>query len=164
MGFVHLHLHTEYSLLDGATKISKLFERVKELGMDSVAITEHGNLNAVIKKYQLAKKAGVKLIFGFEPYIVDDMENKDMQEKRYHLILLAKNIQGYKNLIKLTTIANSDGFYYRPRIDKKTLAKYSEGLICTSACIANDIAKSVINDNLDITGTTLTPDAVENPL
>lgn len=150
MGFVHLHLHTEYSLLDGATKISKLFERIKELGMDSVAITEHGNMNAVIKKFKLAKQAGIKLIFGLEPYIVDDMHNKDKNEKRYHLILLAKNIQGYKNLIKLTSLANSEGFYYRPRIDKETLKEYKDGLICMSACIANDIAQNIINDKVDI--------------
>ena len=150
MGFVHLHLHTEYSLLDGATKVSKLFERVKELGMDSVAITEHGNMHAVVKKYQAAKKAGVKLIFGAEPYLVNDVSNKDKDEKRYHLILLAKNKVGYQNLIKLISIANSkDNFYYRPRLDKKLLRQHSEGLICMSACIANDIAKSIIKNEIN---------------
>jgi len=123
MGFVHLHLHSEYSLLDGATKISELFDRVKELGQDAVAITEHGNMGAVIKKYQLAKKAGVKLIFGFEAYICDDIRVKNKDEKNYHLVLLAKDLEGYRNLVKLVSIANSDGFYYRPRIDKETLKK-----------------------------------------
>lgn len=147
MGFCHLHLHSEYSLLDGATKISELFERVKELGQSAVAITEHGNMGAVIKKYKLAKKAGVKLIFGFEAYITDDMKVRDKSVKNYHLILLAKNMKGYKNLIKLVSIANSEGFYYRARLDKETLRKYSEGIICTSACIANDVAQAVINNN-----------------
>ncbi len=146
MGFVHLHLHTEHSLLDGSTKISQLFERVKELGMDSVAITEHGNIQAIIKKYQLAKKAGIKLIFGVEAYLVDDHLKREKGQKRYHLVLLAKDLEGYKNLIKLVSIASSDGFYYKPRIDKELLKKYSKGLICLSACIANDMAQSIILD------------------
>jgi len=144
---VHLHLHSEYSLLDGATKISELFDRVKELGQDAVAITEHGNMGAVIKKYQLAKKAGVKLIFGFEAYICDDIRVKNKDEKNYHLVLLAKDLEGYRNLVKLVSIANSDGFYYRPRIDKETLKKYSKGLICMTACVANDVAQAVVNGN-----------------
>lgn len=144
MAFTHLHLHTEYSLLDGATKITELFERVKELGMDSVAITEHGNMGALIKKYNLSKKHGVKLIFGLEPYITEDMTIRDRKTSDYHLILLAKNLKGYQNLIKLVSIANNEGFYYRPRIDYKILRKYSEGLICMSACIGNDIAQFVI--------------------
>ncbi|MFH1522144.1 MAG: DNA polymerase III subunit alpha, partial [archaeon] len=144
MGFVHLHLHTEYSLLDGATKISELFEWVKEMGQDAVAITEHGNMGAMIKKYELAKKAGVKLIFGFEAYICRDIKIRDKDEKSGHLVLLAKNLEGYRNLVRLVSIANSEGFYYRARLDKATLRKYSEGLICMSACIANDIAQAVI--------------------
>lgn len=150
MGFTHLHLHTEYSLLDGATKISELFDRVKELGMDSVAITEHGNMHATIQKYQKAKAAGVKLIFGFEAYVTDDIEKKEKGQPRYHLVLLAKDLTGYKNLIKLVSIANSKGFYYKPRIDKETLKKYSEGLICTSACLANDIAQAIVKDDMDL--------------
>jgi len=149
MGFTHLHLHTEYSMLDGATKISKLFDRVKELNMDAVAITEHGNMHATINKYQLAKKAGVKLIFGFEAYVTDDISKKERGQPRYHLILLAKNLQGYKNLIKIVSIANSEGMYYKPRVDKEILKQYSEGLICMSACIGNDIAQSIINDNIE---------------
>ena len=144
MGFVHLHLHTEYSLLDGATKISELFERVKEMGQDAVAITEHGNMGAMIKKYELAKKAGVKLIFGFEAYVTQDMESKNKDDKNFHLVLLAKDMDGHKNLIRLVSEANGRGFYYRPRIDMATLRKYSGGLICMSACITNDIAQAVI--------------------
>jgi DNA polymerase III subunit alpha len=144
MGFVHLHLHTEYSLLDGASKISELFGRIKEMGQTAVAITEHGNMGAMIKKYQLAKKAGVKLIFGFEAYITDDMRKREKDGRDYHLILLAENLEGYKNLIKLVSIANSEGFYYRPRIDREVLRKYSKGVICMSACIAGDIAQAVI--------------------
>jgi DNA polymerase-3 subunit alpha len=149
MAFTHLHLHTEYSLLDGATKVEKLFDHIKSMGMDSVAITEHGNMGAIIKKYQLAKKAGVKLIFGFEAYITEDMLKKEKGGKDYHLILLAKDLVGYQNLIKLVSIANSDGFYYRPRIDRNTLKKYSDGIICMSACIANDISRAAIADKLD---------------
>lgn len=149
MGFTHLHLHTEYSLLDGATKISELFDRVKEMGQDAVAITDHGNMGAVIKKYELAKKAGVKLIMGFEPYIAKDLKSRDKDEKRFHLILLAKDLEGYQNLVRLVSIANNEGFYYRPRIDKEILRKYSKGLICMTACIANDIAQAVINGDED---------------
>ncbi len=150
MGFCHLHLHTEYSLLDGATKIEELFGRIKELGQDAVAITEHGNMGAVIKKYDLAKKAGIKLIFGFEAYITDDMRARDKNVKNYHLNLLAKDFEGYKNLIRLVSIANGEGFYYRPRLDKATLRKYSKGLICMSACIANDVAQAVIDGKEDL--------------
>jgi len=147
MGFVHLHLHSEYSLLDGATKISELFEHVKSLGQNAVAITDHGNMGAVIKKYELAKKAGVKLIMGFEPYITKDMRSKDKDQKIYHLLLLAKDLEGYHNLIRLVSIANNEGFYYRPRLDKEILRKYSKGLICMSACLANDIAQAVVEGN-----------------
>lgn len=144
MAFTHLHLHTEYSLLDGATKISELFEHVKSIGQNAVAITEHGNMGAMIKKYQLAKKAGVKLIFGFEPYITRDLRSRNKEDKNFHLILLAKDFEGYQNLIRLVSIANNEGFYYRARIDKETLRKYSKGLICMTACIANDVAQAVI--------------------
>ena len=144
MGFTHLHLHTEYSLLDGATKVDELFGRVKELGQDAVAITEHGNMGAVIKKYQAAKKAGVKLIMGCEVYVCDDIGIKDKDAKRYHLILLAKDLEGYQNLVKLDSIANNEGFYYKARVDKKLLRKYSKGLICMTACLANDVDQAVV--------------------
>ena len=149
MAFVHLHLHSEYSLLDGATRVSELFEHVKSMGQDAVAITEHGNMGAVIKKYELAKKAGIKLIFGFESYVTEDMTVRDKRAKNFHLILLAKDNEGYQNLIKLVSIANGDGFYYRPRLDKKTLREYSKGLICMTACIANDVAQAVMRGDED---------------
>lgn len=150
MAFTHLHLHTEYSLLDGATKINELFPRLKELGHDAVAITEHGNMGAVIKKYQLAKKNNIKLIMGFEPYITEDMNVKEKGKQRnHHLILLAKNNVGYQNLIKLVSISNNKGFYYKPRIDYEVLKKHSEGLICMSACLGNDIAQAVVNGRED---------------
>ncbi|MFB5637732.1 MAG: DNA polymerase III subunit alpha, partial [Nitrosarchaeum sp.] len=150
MAFTHLHLHTEYSLLDGATKISELFPRLKEIGQNAVAITEHGNMGALIKKYKLAKKHDIKLIMGFEPYITEDMNKKEKVRSRdHHLILLAKDLEGYQNLIKLVSIANSDGFYYRPRIDYDTLKKYSKGLICMSACLGNDIAQAYVKGNED---------------
>ncbi len=149
MGFTHLHLHTEYSLLDGATKVSELFEHVKSLGQTAVAITEHGNMGAVIKKYNTAKKAGVKLIMGCEVYVCDDIKIKDKEIKRYHLILLAKDLEGYKNLVRLVSIANNEGFYYSARVDKKLLREYSRGLICMTACIANDIDQAVIGGDED---------------
>jgi len=163
MGFAHLHLHTEYSLLDGATKVDELFGRVKELGQSAVAITEHGNMGAVIKKYQAAEKAGVKLIMGCEVFVCDDIRVKDKDAKRYHLILLAKDLEGYQNLVKIDSIANNEGFYYRARVDKKLLRRYSKGLICMTACIANDVdqavivgdedrAKALIEDYIDIFG------------
>jgi len=165
VNFVHLHLHTEFSFLDGSIKINNkfkknpkidekyqnyLFKRIKELGMDSVAITEHGNMESLVNKYQAAKEEGIKLIFGMEAYLVNDMKVNDKTEKRTHLILLAKNNEGLKNLLKLSSIGACEGFYYKPRIDKKVLKQYSEGLICTSACLANDIAQSIVNDNFDL--------------
>lgn len=148
MGYTHIHLHTEYSLLDGATKISELFEKVKELGQDAVAITEHGNMNAVIKKYNYAKKVGIKLIMGMEAYITQDLTIKQRDgPKRHHIILLAKNLTGYQNLIKLVSISSKEGFYYKPRIDYELLKKYSEGLICTSSCLGSDIAQAIVHGN-----------------
>ncbi len=151
--FVHLHVHTEYSLLDGLPKISSLIARVKELGMDSLAITDHGAMYGAIEFYKEAKKEGVKPIIGFEAYTTNKdhklrMENGKRIESN-HLLLLAKNEDGYKNLMKLTTIAHLEGYYYRPRFDKETLAKYSKGIVCTSACMLGEIAQSLISDNYD---------------
>ena len=135
--FVHLHVHTEYSLLDGLPKISDLLDKTKELGMDSIAITDHGVLYGAIEFYKKAKDQDVKPIIGMEGYVVDG-DHKEKPEKgkvkNYHLVLLAKNNQGYKNLMKLTSIAHLEGFYYKPRFDKETLKKHSKGLICASAC------------------------------
>lgn len=139
--FVHLHLHTEYSLLDGAARIDDLFRKVKEKGMDAVAITDHGNMFGTLYFAECAKKAGVKAIIGCELYLCSDYTDKTPQSDTDHLILLCKNKIGYKNLVKLDSIAYVDGFYYKPRVDYKTLREHSEGLICTSACLAGRVAK-----------------------
>ena len=147
--FVHLHLHTEYSLLDGATRIDELFSACKNKGMDTVAITDHGNMFGTLYFAQEAKKAGIKAIIGCEMYVCDDYKEKGGKPDYDHLILICKNKQGYKNLVKLDSIAFVDGFYYKPRIDYKTLAQYSEGLICLSACLAGRVAKRLIANDYD---------------
>jgi len=146
--FVHLHLHSHYSLLDGLSKIDSIVDRVKELGMDSVAITDHGVMYGAIEFYQKAKAKGIKPIIGCEFYeAVEDMKSKDPQieNKRFHLILLAKNETGYNNLVKMVTEAHLDGFYYKPRLDMKLLKKYSEGLIGLSACIQGRIPNLLLS-------------------
>ena len=146
--FVHLHVHTEYSLLDGLSKISDLFRHIKENGMDTIAVTDHGALYGVIEFYKKALKEGIKPIIGMEGYTTN-INHKERPErakiKNYHLLLLAKNNEGYQNLLKLTSIAHLEGYYYRPRVDRDTLKKYSRGLICTSACPQGEIAQSLIN-------------------
>ncbi len=145
--FTHLHLHTEYSLLDGATRIDKLFSACKQKGMDTVAITDHGNMFGTLYFAEEAKKAGIKAIIGCELYLCDDYTAKSGSQHNDHLILLCKNKQGYKNLIKLDSIAYVDGFYYKPRIDYKTLAEHSEGLICLSACLAGRVARKLLEND-----------------
>lgn len=147
MKFTHLHTHSHYSLLDGLAKIDDLIGRCIELGMDSLALTDHGVMYGAIEFYQKAVKKGIKPIIGVEVYMAPNgMHNKmpKVDEKRYHLLLLAKNEIGYKNLIKLTTKAHLEGFYYKPRIDKNLLKQHTEGLIATSACIGGEIAKKII--------------------
>ncbi len=142
--FVHLHLHTEYSLLDGLSKISDLTKHVKKCGMDAVAITDHGAMYGAIEFYKEVKAQGVKPIIGIEAYMTNiDLKLRPERGKfkNYHLLLLAKNNTGYKNLMKLTSIAHLEGYYYRPRFDRETLAKYSKGLICTSACVQGEVAQ-----------------------
>ena len=138
--FTHLHLHTEYSLLDGANKISNLVSRVKELGMTSVAMTDHGNMFGAIDFYQQMREAGIKPIIGMEGYIHngETMDDKSTKQ-RFHICLYAKNDAGYKNLMYLSSKAFIDGFYYFPRINKKELREHSEGLICTSACLQGEV-------------------------
>ena len=130
--FVHLHIHSEFSLLDGANRIKDIPVRAKELGMDAIAITDHGVMYGVIDFYKACKKEGIKPIIGCEVYVAPrkrtDKEN-GIDNKYYHLILLAKNNQGYKNLSKLVSIGFTEGYYYKPRIDLEVLEKYSEGLI-----------------------------------
>ena len=148
--FVHLHLHTEYSLLDGASKIDKVFELAKSLGQNAVAITDHGNMYGVVYFAEHAAKLGMKAIIGCEMYMCNDMYKKDASHAEYeHLILLCKNDRGYKNLIKLDSLAYIDGFYRKPRCDYKTLEQYCEGLICLSACLAGHVPQLLLKGRYD---------------
>ncbi len=144
MSFVHLHSHTHYSLLDGAAKIKEMVHRTAELGMEALAITDHGNLFGSLEFYSEAQKAGIKPILGMEAYIAPRertfRKQIDGESTSYHLVLLAKNEKGFKNLIKLSSIAYLEGMYYKPRIDKQVLREYSEGLIATSACMKGEVA------------------------
>lgn len=148
MSFVHLHTHSHYSLLDGLSKIDELIARTKELGMGAIAITDHGVMYGAIEFYQKAKKAGIKPIIGVEAYVADSMYDKRPGadgKNYYHLILLAENTVGYKNLIKLTTAAHLDGFYYKPRIDKNLLRQHAKGLIGLSACLGGEISRALLS-------------------
>ncbi len=150
--FTHLHVHSHYSLLDGLPKIDQLLDYVKELGMDSVAITDHGNLYGAVEFYHKALQKGIKPIIGCEVYMAfEKMEDKrpNIDDKRYHLVLLVKNEQGYKNLVKLITKAHLDGFYYKPRIDQKILAKHADGLICLSSCLRGEIPQLILDKKED---------------
>ncbi len=150
--FTHLHLHTEYSLLDATTRIPELITKLQENGMTSCAITDHGNMYGVFKFQDAMKKAGLKPIIGCEVYI----SPRDMHMKEYgvdnnynHLILLAKNFTGYKNLMKIVSIAHMEGFYYRPRIDFETLSKYTDGIISLSACLMGPVASEILLNNYE---------------
>lgn len=148
--FVHLHLHTEYSLLDGLSKISKLFMHLRANDMDACAISDHGAMYGAIEFYKKAQKEKIKPIIGIEAYTTNvDLKIRPERGKfkNFHLLLLAKNKTGYRNLMKLTSIAHLKGYYYRPRVDRETLAKYAAGLICTSACAQGEIAQSLIANN-----------------
>ena len=151
MQFTHLHCHSHYSLLDGLSKIDPLVERAKELGMESLALTDHGVLYGVIEFYNKCKEAGIKPIIGLEAYIaprgMDEKEGK-IDADYHHLILLAQNDAGYHNLLKITTAAHLDGFYYKPRIDKEFLKNHSDGLIALSACLGGEIATHAANKNI----------------
>jgi len=149
--FVHLHVHTEYSLLDGLTNIKKYVAKVKELGMKACAITDHGNMYGAIEFYKTCKKNDIKAIIGCEVYITPNsrFEKTNDNRKNHHLILLAKNMVGYKNLMKLVSIGQIEGFYYKPRIDWEILEKYHEGLICSSACAAGEIPQLILDNKLE---------------
>jgi len=152
MKFTHLHVHSHYSLLDGLPKIDELLDYVKKLGMDSVALTDHGALYGVVEFYKKAVERGIKPIIGAEVYLAFEkmiQERPNIDDKRYHLLLLVKNDQGYKNLVKLLTKAHLEGFYYKPRIDEELLAKYSQGLIALSACLAGKIPKMILAKKMD---------------
>ncbi len=146
--FVHLHLHTHYSLLDGATRIGAVIERAKEMEMPAVAVTDHGNMFGAVEFYSAALKAGIKPILGCETYMAPGdrrVKQSKMKEASNHLLLLAMNNEGYQNLLKLTSIGYLEGFYYRPRIDKETLKELSGGLLCTSTCLGAEIPQALLN-------------------
>ena len=143
--FVHLHNHSDFSLLDGAASVKKLVAKAKELGMSHLALTDHGNMFGAIAFYKSAKAAGIRPIIGCEVYIYPPSRFEQKADERYyHMILLAKNNTGYKNLIKLVSAGYLEGFYYRPRIDDQILEQYHEGLICSSACIAGEIPRLIL--------------------
>jgi len=147
MPFAHLHVHTEYSLLDGACRLGGLLDRAKALGMDSLAITDHGNMYGVIDFYRAARERGVKSILGCECYVAARTrfdKDKSFDAQRYHLVLLCENETGYRNLMALVSEAWVDGFYTKPRIDRELLEKYHEGLICLSACLAGEIPQALL--------------------
>src|SRR6266446_2818961 len=150
--FVHLHLHTEYSLLDGAVRMKELMKKAVEFGMPAVAVTDHGNLFGAIEFYQEATRAGVKPIIGCEAYVAPRSHKEkanSMREAAYHFTLLAQDDTGYSNLVKLISTAHLDGFHYRPRIDKELLAQYSAGLIGLSGCLAGEVNSAIQSNNID---------------
>ena len=152
MKFTHLHTHSHYSLLDGLAKIDDLVDKAVELNMDSLAITDHGVMYGAIEFYQKAKAKNIKPIIGMEAYVATGSrhnKNAGIDDKRNHLILLAKNDAGYKNLIKLTTAAHLEGFYYKPRIDKELLREHSKGIIASSACVAGEVPRAVLSGDLE---------------
>lgn len=149
--FTHLHVHTEYSLLDGLCRIPQLIAKTKEFGMDSVAITDHGNMHGVIDFYLKARDAGIKPIIGSEFYVAhSDRRNRSASEKNpFHLTLLARNRQGYQNLIQLSTRAHLEGFYYKPRVDKDLLSTYHEGIIALSGCLQGQIPRLILEGRME---------------
>ncbi len=153
MEFTHLHVHSHYSLLDGLAKIDDLINRAKELNMKSLALTDHGVMYGSVEFFIKAKEAGIKPIIGCEMYLTPgDLHSKNNTQEdrtRYHLTLLVRNEKGYKNLMKLVSIAHLEGFYYKPRIDKETLKKYSDGLLAMSGCIQGEVPQTALNKNID---------------
>ena len=145
MALAHLHPHTEYSLLDGSNKIKNYVSRVKELGMTSAAITDHGVMYGVIEFYKECKAQGINPIIGCEIYVAPnsrfDRESGHGEDRYYHMVLLAENNTGYQNLMKIVSIGFTEGYYYRPRVDVETLEKYHEGIIALSACLAGEIPR-----------------------
>lgn len=149
--FVHLHTHTEYSLLDGSGKISRIIQKTKELGMKAISITDHGSMFGCVQFYKEAKANGIKPIIGCEIYIVPKsmyIKNPDRENETYHLVLLVKNERGYENLMKIVSKASLEGFYYKPRIDHDYLKEHSEGLVATSACLGGEVQKNLLNGNI----------------
>ncbi len=150
--FVHLHVHTEYSLLDGANRIKDLVKRVKELGMSAIAMTDHGAMYGAVDFYKECKKNDIKPIIGCEVYVAPRTRfDKDasIDDRPGHLILIAKDNEGYENLMKLVSLSFLEGFYYKPRVDLEILKKYSKGLIASSACLAGFINRAILSDNYE---------------
>ena len=155
MSFVHLHVHSEYSLLDGLSKVDKLVQRAKSLDMPALALTDHGAMFGAIAFYEAAKKADIKPIIGVETYLAArGMRDRDPQQdqRSFHLLLLAENDQGYKNLLKIASASQLDGFYYRPRIDHEFLAEHNEGLICTTGCLSGEVPRALQSGRYDYAG------------
>ena len=145
--FTHLHVHSHYSLLDGLPKIDQLLDCAKKLGMDSIALTDHGVMYGAVEFYKKSKSRGIKPIIGAEMYLAHesmDQKRPNIDDVRYHFILLAKNDKGYRNLVKLVTEAHLRGFYYKPRVDKELLAKHAEGLIMISGCLQGRIPRLLL--------------------
>src|SRR5688572_5086122 len=145
--FTHLHLHTEYSLLDGLTRIPPLMERVKELGQEAVALTDHGSMFGAIDFYREARSRGIKPIIGVEAYVAPGSRlTRDTGDKQpYHLTLLARNKTGYRNLLKLVTSSHLEGYYYRPRMDRDILAEHGEGIIALSGCPSGEMHRLILD-------------------
>ena len=152
MAFTHLHVHTEYSLLDGSNKIREYVKRVKELGMDSAAITDHGVMYGVIDFYKACKEAGIKPVIGCEVYVAPgsrfDREQGAGEDRYYHLILLAENNTGYANIMKIVSRSFTEGYYYKPRVDEALLREFHEGIIASSECLAGEVARAIVRDDL----------------
>ena len=144
--FTHLHVHTEYSLLDGMCRIPQLIQEAKDLGMDSLAITDHGSVYGIIQFYTKAKAAGIKPILGCELYVApgERTSRTPADKNSYHLVILAKNEVGYHNLLQLSSKGYLEGFYYKPRVDKELLEQHSEGLIALSACLQGEVARLIV--------------------
>ncbi|MBO8171873.1 MAG: DNA polymerase III subunit alpha [Bacillaceae bacterium] len=148
--FVHLHVHSEYSLLDGAARVEQLAQKAAELGMDALALTDHGVMYGAIPFYKACRKQGIRPIIGVEAYVV----NGSLSDKRprgenrmYHLVLLAENLEGYRNLMRLTSVAHLEGFYYKPRVNKEILSRYSEGIIALSSCMSGEVSSLLLQNN-----------------
>ncbi len=147
MNFTHLHVHTEYSLLDGSGKIKEMVHRAKELGMDALAITDHGVMYGVIDFYRACKAEGIKPVIGCEVYVAPgsrfEKDGNQTDKRYYHLVLLAENQSGYQNLMKIVSKGFTEGFYYKPRVDYEVLEQYHEGIIALSACLAGEVATAL---------------------